>query len=71
MDVNPTLPERMTAAQRRQEVAQLLARGIARLHLPQSTIPKNSKTENQFALAIPPEGSVHAVSNHLYSKEIA
>lgn len=65
MDINPTLPERMTAAQRRQEVAQLLARGIARLHLPQSTIPMNSETEGQFVLAIPPEGSVHAVSNHL------
>jgi len=66
MDVNPTLPERMTAAQRRQEVAQLLARGIARLHLPQSTIPMNSEIESQFVLAIPPEGSVHAVSNQLY-----
>jgi len=66
MDVNSTLPERMAAAQRRQEVAQLLARGIARLQLPQSIIPKNSETESQFVLAIPPEGSVHAVSNQFY-----
>ena len=66
MNVNPTLPEQMTAAQRRQEVAQLLARGIARLHLPKSSIVKNPEAESGFVLAIPPEGSVHAVSNHLY-----
>ena len=60
------MPERMTAIKRRQEVIQLLARGIARLHMPKPWIVKNPEAESQFVLAIPTEGSVHAVSNHLY-----
>ena len=54
LNVNQTPPDRMTVEQRRQELAELLARGIARLRLP---------PENRSELAIPREGSVHAVPN--------
>lgn len=67
MDVNQTPPDRMTVEQRRQEVGQLLARGIARLRMPQHF----RASESEFELAIPPERSVHAVSNPRNRKEIA
>lgn len=67
MDVNQTPPDRMTVEQRRQEVGQLLARGISRLRMP----PQNLSPESEFELAIPPERSVHAVSNPRNRKEIA
>ena len=66
MDVNQTPPDRMTVEQRRQEVGQLLARGIARLRMPQ----QNLAPESEFELAIPPERSVHEVSNPRNRKEI-
>ena len=65
MDVNQTPPDRMTVEQRRQEVSQLLARGIARLRMPQ----QNLASESEFELAIPPERSVHTVSNPTKRKE--
>ena len=64
MDVNQTPPDRMSAEQRRQEVATLLARGIARLHQ-----PVISQTESEFELAILPERSVHGDSNNQRKKE--
>lgn len=57
--INHLPPERMTPEQRRQEVASLLAAGIARLH-GESEIPS---AESEFELAIPSERSVHEVSN--------
>ncbi len=66
MDVNQTPPDRMTAEQRRLEVAKLLARGIARIKSP----PQNDASESEFELAIPPERSVHKVSNPSMRKEI-
>lgn len=69
MDVNQTPPDRMTVEQRRLEVAQLLARGIARVRIPQQHYQKNSTAESGFELAIPPERSVHQVSNPFKRKE--
>ncbi|MEI7843241.1 MAG: hypothetical protein WCI39_09435 [Gallionellaceae bacterium] len=58
-NINHLPPERMTPEQRRQEVASLLAAGIARLH---GTSEKPS-AESEFELAIPSGRSVHEVSN--------
>lgn len=69
MDVNQTPPERMTAAQRRQEVATLLARGIARLLDPGLGEAETTEIESEFELAIPPRRSVHEVSNNRRKKE--
>ena len=66
MDINSTLPERITGSQRRQEVVQLLAHGIARLHLPKCYIPINPETDSQLELTIPPRKNLHAVSNQFY-----
>lgn len=70
MDVNQTPPDRMTVETRRQEVAQLLARGIARLKMPKSLLPGNPFPESEFELAIPPGRSVHEVSNPPKRKDI-
>ncbi len=64
MDVKQTPPDRMTSEQRREEVATLLARGVARLHMPQTTHPQNPSTESEFELAIPPGRSVHGDPNN-------
>lgn len=69
MDVNQTPPDRMTSEQRRQEVATLLARGIARTREPRSRQPETMELESEFELAIPPRRSVHGVSNNQRNKE--
>lgn len=69
MDANQTPPERMTAEQRRQEVATLLARGIARLLDPGLGEAETTEIENEFELAIPPGRSVHEISNNRRKKE--
>jgi hypothetical protein len=69
MDVNQTPPERMTAEQRRQEVATLLAHGIARLTQSGIHRSKNHGTESEFELAIPSGRSVHEVSNQRRKSE--
>ncbi len=70
MDVNQTPPDRMTGAQRRQEVAQLLARGIARLRMPVCNTQEIRAVESEFELAIPLERSVHSVSNLSRKREM-
>lgn len=69
MDVNQTPPDRMTSEQRRQEVATLLARGIARMREPRSHQPETMELESEFELAIPPGRSVHGVSNNQRNME--
>ncbi|MBI3479273.1 MAG: hypothetical protein HY016_02795 [Nitrosomonadales bacterium] len=69
MDVNQTPPDRMTSELRRQEVATLLARGIARMRELKSRQPETTKTESEFELAIPPGRSVHGVSNNQRNME--
>jgi hypothetical protein len=64
MDVNHTPPERMTAQQRRLEIAALLACGIARLRQPRISQSNKGTTESRFELAIPSQRSVHGDSNH-------
>lgn len=60
ININHLPPDRMTPEQRRQEVASLLAAGIARLH----GAPEIPSAESEFELAIPSERSVHQVSNN-------
>lgn len=69
MDVNQTPPERLTAEQRKQEVATLLARGIARLLDPGLGEAETTEIESEFELAIPPRRSVHEVSNQRRKSE--
>lgn len=54
--INKQPPLTLTPEQRRLEVAALIARGLARLHLsPDETVLR----ENGLSLAISPGGSVH------------
>ena len=64
MNVNHTPPERMTAQQRRREIAVLLAVGLVRLRQPRKSQSNKEATESEFELAIPFDGSVHGDSNH-------
>ena len=64
MNVNHTPPERMTAQQRRREIAALLAVGLVRLRQPRISQSNKEATESKFELAIPSDGSVHGDSNH-------
>jgi hypothetical protein len=64
MNINHTPPERMTAQQRRREVAALLAIGLVRLRQASNLQSINLHAESEFELAIPPNGSVHGDSNH-------
>lgn len=60
-------PEQMTAAQRRSEIASLLARGLIRLRSSgQSPQAKNMVRENGFALAFSGDQRVHS---HPVNKE--
>lgn len=65
LNINQLPPERMTPEQRRQEVAFLLAAGIARLH----GASENPSAESEFELAIPSGRSVHEVSNQRRKSE--
>ncbi len=63
-------PDRMIPEQRRREIASLLANGLVRLRSAGVTQSENLAAESEFELAIPPEGSVHQVSNPPRKKEI-
>lgn len=65
-DINHTPPQNLSARQRREEVASLLARGLARLR--ESAFDPSAVDRKQRAvlLGFSAEGSVHAntVNNH-------
>lgn len=60
MDVNQTPPEKMTPAQRRQEIAMLLASGLARLRSTGCQRHAGMATESEFELDSSGHQSVHA-----------
>ena len=70
LQINTTPPDRMIPEQRRREIATLLANGLVRLRSAGVTQSENLAAESEFELAIPPEGSVHQVSNPPRKKEI-
>jgi len=55
---NPLHPDRMTAAERRAELCAILARGIIRLRLRDSSHVAGNREE--FGLHFPPDRSGHA-----------
>ncbi len=67
--INQIPPDRMTPEQRRHEIASLLANGLARLRTSGTEQSANIVAESEFDLAIPPERSVHQVSNQPKRKE--
>ena len=63
--VNHQPPEHMTAAQRRSEIASLLAKGLIRLRSSgQSPQPANPARENRFELAFSGDQRVHSHPVH-------
>ncbi|SFM13853.1 hypothetical protein SAMN05421863_101473 [Nitrosomonas communis] len=60
MDVNQTPPEKMTPEQRRQEIASILANGIARLRTAGSQQHAVMATESKFELDSSGQRSVHS-----------
>ncbi len=61
--INQIPPDRMTPEQRRNEIASLLANGLARLRSRGVAQSANMTAESEFELAIPSKRSVHKVSN--------
>lgn len=53
-------PEKMTALQRREEIAALLANGLIRLREHSVAVSKNKRLSNPFGLGFPTQESVHA-----------
>lgn len=68
MDVNQTPPEKMTPAQRRQEIAMLVAYGIFRLRNAGHQQIKGMATESEFELDSSCHQSVH--SNTINKKKM-
>ncbi len=60
LDVNQTLPEKMTPEQRRQEIAELLARGIVRLREQSLPVSLGLCRESAFELDSSGRQSVHS-----------
>ncbi len=60
MDVNQTPPEKMTSAQRRQEIASILANGLIRLRNARYQRHAGMGTESEFELDSSGQGSVHS-----------
>ena len=58
--INHTPPERMTAEQRRREIALMLARGLARLRMAQSPRSETRGPESEIALGFCGHQSVHS-----------
>jgi len=58
-ETNHYPPERMTAEQRRDEVASLLARGLVRLRGASVTKSANEAGKGEFALGFTGDQSVH------------
>ena len=60
LQINTFPAERMTAEQRRAELAGLLAAGLCRLRQPDFAKSANTPQETQFVLGFPVEQSVHS-----------
>jgi hypothetical protein len=60
MDVNQTPPEKMTAEQRRQEIASILTIGLIRLRSARYQRYAEMATESEFELDSSGQGSVHS-----------
>ena len=60
MDVNQTPPEKMTPAQRRQEIASILASGLIRLRSAGCQRHAGTATESEFELDSSGHRSVHS-----------
>jgi len=60
LQINTLPPERMTAEQRRVELAGLLAAGLCRLRQPDFAKSANTPQETPFVLGFPVEQSVHS-----------
>ena len=68
-EINNSPPERMTAEQRRHEVASLLARGLARLRMDSSAPSARVTSESEIPLAFSGDQSVHSDPvNHRYTE---
>jgi hypothetical protein len=59
---NPINPDRMTDRDRRAELCSLLALGLARLHVRETSKP--SENIGESSLHFPPDQSVHATPTH-------
>lgn len=59
-EINQTPPERMTLAQRRCEIASILARGLVRLRMAHSPMVANTAPASDISLAFSGSQSVHS-----------
>ena len=59
-EINHHPPELMPPDQRQAEVASLLVRGLARLHMAPATMPVNVAAGSEFPLGFTANESVHA-----------
>ena len=59
-EVNQTPPDRMTSEQRRCEIASLLACGLVRLRMSDTSQSASNGTESEISLAFSAHQSVHS-----------